>query len=131
MGLTSLPVLNRLGYVNSWNILYGNKFRDLYFFHYYLILKFFFSIFFIDFFFGFNFKSNKICLINKKLSFLHCMFYSGGVYLLKFQGWIVCICNFFILHSIEEKKKNTKFLGTSFLFVNYYKAVSLSYKFRF
>lgn len=128
MGLNSLPVLNRLGYVNSWNTLYSNKFVDLYFLHYYLILKIFFSIFFIDFFFGFTFKSNKIYLVNKKLLSLQCMFYSGGVYLLKFQDWIVCVCNFFILHSIE-KKKNTKFFFNSFLFLNYYKTIVVNYKF--
>lgn len=130
MGLISLPVLNRLGYVNSWNTLYGNKFVDIYFLHYYLILKIFFSIFFIDFFFCFKFKSNKIYLINKKLHSLQCIFYSGNIYLLKFQNWIICICNFFILYS-SDKKKNTKFFNNSLLFLNYYKTVTMNYKFLF
>jgi hypothetical protein len=131
MGLISLPVLNRLGYVNTWNVLYSNKFTDLYFFYYYLILRVFFSMFFIDFFLSFNFKSNKIYLVSKKFNLLQCNFYSGMVYLLKFQNWVVCYCNFFILQKIKtnKKKKFKKFVPNSFIFLNYYETFNLNYKF--
>lgn len=130
MGLISLPVLNRLGYVNMWNIMISGKFIYLFYYYYYLILKIFFSLFFIDFFFGFYFKLNKIFLINKKLSFLKCVFYLGEIYLLKFQNWIICYCNFFILRKFDIKKFFFKYINNFLLFFNYYKIINLNYKFR-
>lgn len=106
MGLVNLPVLNRLGFSNSWNVNIVSKKLELTFFFFFYLIKMFFSLFFFDCFF-YLFKK-KIKYKNFFLFYFKNNIVIGQIYLLKIEKWSVLFINYFLLVN-----KNIKFFFKS------------------
>ena len=119
MGLVNLPILNRLGFSNNWNVSSFSKFLDINFFFFFYLLKNFFTLYFKYFFFTIKKKKNIFFFKNNITV--------GQIYLLKINKWIVCFLNFFFLQNPFLYTYNEKIKKTNYIYFNWKKKINMNY----
>ncbi len=129
MGLVSLPILNRLGFSNNWNINISTKFLENNFFFFFYLLNQFFSYFFIDFFFSLFRKTYK--KKNFFLFFFRNNVIIGQIYLLKFSKWFICYINFFNLKNNSIKIYLDRYLKVKNIFFSWKNKINIKYKYKY
>lgn len=127
MGLVNLPILNRTGFSNNWNVSYLNKFYETNITFFFLLIKSFFLLVFKDCFFFILKKTKK----KKDALFFKNNICSGQIFLLFFSKWLICYFSFFKLKNKFKSFFFIKNFKTNKLFFRWKKSLNLNYKILF
>ena len=128
MGVGTLLILNRVGLITNWNIHFFNRLYYLYIFYYFYLIKKFFKLFFIDFFFSFKILYNKSLFSNNGLHLFRYNIFSGDIYLFKIHKWLILFLNIFILDNSASYYSFKRYVKFSKIFFFWKYNQHLKYK---
>jgi len=123
MGLTSLPILNKLGYNNSWqNLFYSNKFTPIYFSRFFMIETLLNRLseerFFYDFFEYKESTQRRYTVIDDiRYSLKTVNTFTGEVWFLLYSSSLIISPLFFNTNMVNERRIKLKVNSKSLVFL--------------
>lgn len=120
MGLTSLPVLNKVGYRNYWGGLWYSDFNYTTLLTQNLFVELFFYVWMTDRFFSTRYLKTKKFQVYASLSYKNIYFIAmrrsivcGEVWFLRYQGWVILSPSFCSDYFGGGVQVGSRFLKTS------------------